>query len=148
MKVSEPAVIVSQRFELPAETVWKAITNINDMRLWFFDNIPAFKPEVGFKTKFTVKSEDRTFPHLWEVTEVIPFHKIVYNWTYEGYKGDSFVTFQLTETENQTLLTLTTKVVADFPDDIPEFKRESCLTGWSYFIKTSLVSYLNSKSWQ
>ena len=144
MKVNEPAVKVEQRFELPIETVWKAITNVHEMRLWFFDNIPAFEAEVGFKTKFTVTSEERTFPHLWEVTEVVPLHKIVYNWKYEGYQGDSFVIFQLNQIENQTLLTLMTKVVEDFQDEIPEFKRENCLAGWNYFIKTSLVNYLTN----
>lgn len=146
MNVNEPIIEVSQNFEQSVEVVWKAITDITEMRLWFFDNIPAFEPKVGFKTEFTVTSEDRIFPHVWEITEVIPFKKIVYDWTYGGYPGKAFVTFQLSEINNHTQLTLTTKVTEDFPEDIPEFKRESCLNGWTYFIKTSLVNYLNSKS--
>ncbi|WP_323788538.1 SRPBCC domain-containing protein [Psychroserpens sp.] len=145
MKVNESEIEVKQSFHQSIESVWKAITDVNEMRQWFFDNIPDFQPTVGFKTQFTVTSEDRIFPHLWEVTEVIPNHKIVYNWTYEGYKGDSNVTFQLSEIDHQTQLTLTTKVTEDFPDDIPEFKRESCIGGWNFFIKTSLVNYFNAK---
>ena len=146
MKVSEPLIEVKQNFPQPIENVWRAITDVNEMRQWFFDTIPAFEPSVGFKTQFIVTSEDRIFPHLWRITEVIPFKKIVYNWKYEGYEGNSFVTFQLSEKNNQTLLTLTTKVIKDFPDDILEFKRESCVAGWNYFIKDSLVNYFNSKS--
>ena len=144
MKVSEPLIEVKQRFQQPIEKVWKALTDVNEMRQWFFENIPAFDPSVGFKTQFTIESEDRQFPHLWEVTEVVPFQKIVYNWKYEGYKGDSFVTFQLSEVDNQTQLCLTTKATEDFPDTIPEFKRDSCIAGWNYFIKTSLVNFFNN----
>lgn len=143
MKVSEPIVEVTQQFQESVENVWKALTDVNEMTQWFFDNIPEFEPTVGFKTQFTVTSENRVFPHLWEITEVIPFQKIVYNWRYEGYKGDSFVTFQLSEIDNQTQLTVSTKVIEDFPDTIPEFKRDSCIAGWNYFIKTSLVNYFN-----
>lgn len=143
MKVSEPVIEVKQTFQQSAESVWKAITDVKEMRQWFFENIPAFEPVVGFKTQFTVNSEDRQFPHLWKITEVIPLKKIVYNWTYEGYKGNSFVTFQLSEINSHlTELTLTTKVTEDFPDDIPEFKRESCVGGWNYFIKDRLSEYL------
>ncbi|WP_435413773.1 SRPBCC family protein [Psychroserpens mesophilus] len=143
MKVSEPVIKVKQNFHQPVETVWKAITEIKEMRQWFFENIPAFEPSVGFKTQFTVTSENRQFPHLWEITEVIPLQKIVYNWRYEGYEGNSFVTFQLSEINSHlTELTLTTKVTEDFPDDIPEFKKESCVTGWNYFIKERLLEHL------
>lgn len=144
MKVNEPSVIVKQEFKQPIEIVWNAITDVTQMRLWFFDNIPAFEARVGFKTEFDVTTEHHTFPHLWEITEVIPKQKIVYNWTNKGFQGDSYITFQLSKKNNQTQLTLTTKVVKNFPDDVLEFKRESCLAGWNYFIKTSLVNYLNN----
>lgn len=141
MKVHEPLIEVKQIFQQPIEKVWKAITNVNDMRQWFFDTIPEFEASVGFETQFNVTSEDRIFPHVWKISEVIPFNKIVYNWRYEGYQGNSYVTFDLSEIDNQTQLALTTKVTEDFQDNIPEFKRESCIAGWNYFIKTSLVNY-------
>lgn len=50
MKVNEPSVIVKQEFKQPIEIVWNAITDVTQMRLWFFDNIPAFEARVGFKT--------------------------------------------------------------------------------------------------
>lgn len=143
MKTSEPPVIVTQRFNQSVETVWEVITDVSHMRQWFFDNIPDFKAQVGFQTKFNVKAPSRDFLHLWTITEVIPQQKIVYNWKYEGLSGDSLVTFQLEETQNGSLLTLTTTVVEDFPEEIPEFARESCLAGWNYFIKEQLFLYLN-----
>ncbi|WP_338733969.1 SRPBCC family protein [Mangrovimonas cancribranchiae] len=142
MKTTQPNVIVIQTFHLPKAVVWKAITNHNHMVEWFFHNIPDFKAEVGFKTAFNVKAPSRDFMHLWEIKEVLPEEKIVYNWKYKGFEGDSFVIFKLKEADGNSQLTVTTKVVKDFDDTIPEFKRESCEQGWNYFIKDSLVSYL------
>lgn len=143
MKTSEPPISVTQTFEQSIETVWKAITEVSQMRQWFFDNIPAFEAEVGFQTKFNVKAPSRDFLHVWTLTEVIPKEKIVYNWKYENYKGDSCVTFELTPHATGTKLTVTTKVVEDFPDDIPEFERKSCFAGWNYFIKEQLLGFLS-----
>ncbi|WP_298422558.1 SRPBCC domain-containing protein [uncultured Kordia sp.] len=142
MKTSEPPVIVSQSFKQPAAVVWKAITDVTQMRAWFFDNIPDFNPKVGFKTEFNVKALSRDFLHLWTVTEVIPHKKLVYNWKYQDLAGDSFVTFELSAENNETTLTLTTTVIEDFPDEIPEFAHESCVAGWNYFIKQQLVGFL------
>jgi len=142
MKTSEPPIIVTQIVEASVETVWNAITEVEQMRQWFFDNIPDFKAEVGFQTTFNVKAPSRDFLHNWTITEVIPQKKLVYNWKYPDFAGDSFVTFELTPHNLGTQLTLTTKVTEDFPQNIPEFKRESCLGGWNYFIKERLVGFL------
>lgn len=144
MKTTEDPIIVEHIFNQSIKRVWNAITQLDEMTQWFFDNIPTFEPVEGFKTQFTVQSEDRFFPHVWEITEVIPKKKIVYNWSYSGYKGDSFVTFELIDYGHQTKLRLITQVIEDFPDDIPEFKWESCLAGWNYFIKDRLVTYLKN----
>jgi len=142
MKTTDEPIIVEQTFKASIETVWSAITEIDQMRQWFFDNIPSFKPEVGFETQFNVQSKSRNFLHMWKVTEVVPYKMIIYNWKYNGYPGDSFVVFELFEENKLTTLRLTTKIVENFPDDIPEFKRESCLGGWKFFIQKSLKEYL------
>lgn len=144
MKTSEPPVIVSENFTQSAATVWKAITDVSQMRQWFFDNIPDFKAEIGFQTQFNVKAPSRDFMHLWTITEVIPQQKLVYNWKYQNLVGDSFVTFELEELNTETKLTVTATVIEDFSDEIPEFARESCVGGWNYFIKEQLVSYLEN----
>lgn len=142
MKTKDQPVVVEQLFNKPIQVVWKAITQHDQMIQWFFDNIPDFRPEVGFKTQFNVEAPSRNFLHLWEVTEVIPNKKIVTNWKYEGVAGDSFVTFELFEQGSRTKLIASTQVVEDFDDNIPEFKRESCFGGWNYFIKQKLKEYL------
>ena len=144
MKVTDEPIIIEQLFDKSINEVWRAITEIELMTQWFFENIPDFKTEVGFKVQFNVEAPSRDFLHLWEVTEVIPKQKIVYNWKYKDYAGDSFVTFELFEIDNQTKLILTTKVVEDFDDSIEEFKRESGIEGWNYFIKTRLKEFLSN----
>jgi uncharacterized protein YndB with AHSA1/START domain len=79
---------------------------------------------------------------MWKVTEVVPLKMIKYNWKFEGYPGDSFVVFELSKQNNMTKLRLTHEVQESFPDDIPEFKRESGVAGWTFFIKQSLKEFL------
>jgi len=142
MRTNEEPIIVEQEMKKSVDIVWSAITDINQMRQWYFDNIPSFKPEVGFETRFMVKSETREFLHIWKVTEVIPQKLIKYNWSYEEYVGDSFVVFELIKQNSSTLLRLSHHVTEDFPDDIPEFTMESGLAGWTYFIKKRLKDFL------
>ena len=142
MNKDDKPIIVEQTFSVPVEVVWKSITEHDQMIKWFFENIPSFKAEVGFKTQFIVENEGRVFPHLWEITEVIPNNKITYSWKYEDYPGLAYVTFELFEQNDLTLLKLTNTVVESFPDNIPEFRRESCIGGWEFFIKSRLTEYL------
>jgi len=138
-------VVVKQNFEVSAEILWKAITEHHQMIQWFFENIPEFEAHVGFKTQFLIENEDRKFTHLWEIVEVIPNRKIVYNWKYNEYEGEGVVFFELVKNENGSSLILTNKWIGEFPQNIPEFSRESCLGGWEYFINGRLKEYLNNR---
>ena len=142
MKKSDEPIIVEQTFNTSIDTVWNSITEIGQMRQWYFENIPTFKPEVGFETQFNVQSQDRNFLHLWKVTEVVPLKMIAYNWKYEGLPGDSLVVFELFKQKNLTKLRVTHQVKESFPEDIPEFSRESGIEGWTFFIGKSLKEYL------
>lgn len=142
MKRSDGPVVVEQLLAASPERVWLALTEIEQMLQWYFDNIPDFKPELGFKTDFVVKSGDREFLHLWEVTEVTPGKLIAYSWQYAKYPGKATARFELSESKLATKLTLTMLVHEDFPDDIPEFQRESCIGGWHYFLGERLKDYL------
>ena len=94
MRKDDDPVVVEQTYRASVDTVWNAITQVDQMRQWYFDNIPSFKPEVGFETQFNVRCEGRGFLHVWTVTKVAPPRFIECNWKYEGYPGDSFVVFE------------------------------------------------------
>jgi len=143
MKKDEKPIIVEENFKASIDTVWKALTDISQMRQWYFENIPSFKPEVGFKTQFNVKSEERNFLHMWEITEVVPLKRIAYSWKFKEYPGEGMVVFELSVQNKFTKLKLTNSGLESFPADIPEFKRESCIAGWEYFINNRLKEYLD-----
>ncbi len=134
MKTSEEMVVVAGEVDAPISDLWSALTEPDRMRQWFFDNIPDFKPEVGFKTEFMVDAGERQFLHQWQVTEVEPEAKLAYRWTFAGYDGASLSVFELTALGERSHLRISIPVEADFADDIPEFKRESCLGGWQYML--------------
>jgi len=138
-------VIITQQFSVSVSELWAAITKQSQMVQWFFENIPEFNPEVGFSTQFLIENEGRQFTHLWKIVEVVPNHKIVYNWSYLEYTGEANVSFELTENEKGSLLTLTNKWLGEFSQDIPEFSRESCLGGWQYFINGRLKKHVALK---
>lgn len=142
MKHTDPPIIVQETFTATVDQVWKSVTEPNQMQQWFFEQIKSFKAAVGFETEFLVAVADKTFTHQWRVIEVELNQRLKFQWRYEEYPGDSFVIFEMKPQDDKVKFTLTTEVVADFPDNIPEFKRESCIGGWNYFIKERLKAYL------
>ena len=143
MKKNDEPIVIEQYFNKSINTVWNAITRIDLMRQWFFEDIPSFRPEVGFETQFNVQSGGRNFLHMWKVTEVVLTKMITYNWKYDGYAGDSYVVFELFNQNSETLLKLTHQITENFPEDIPEFSRQSCFEGWKFFIRKSLKDLLD-----
>ncbi|MFK8005602.1 MAG: SRPBCC domain-containing protein [Saprospiraceae bacterium] len=145
MNKNDPPIIVEVTYSISVKEVWEAITQLEKLQQWFFQNIESFQPKVGFETSFAVKSGERIFTHLWKIKEVIPSKKISYHWTYEEYEGNGFVEFEIFEKENSTQLRLTNIVTEDYPTDVPEFKRESCIGGWEYFLGESLKKFLEKE---
>ncbi|RMF38833.1 MAG: SRPBCC domain-containing protein [Planctomycetota bacterium] len=143
MRADQPPVVVESQLPVSAERVWDALTDPAQMRQWFFDNIPDFKPQVGFQTQFDVATPKRVFPHRWQVTRVAPGQLLELRWNYEGYPGDATVEFTLQPSDQGCTLRVNCTVLEDFPDDIPEFRRESCVDGWTYLLQQSLPDFLS-----
>lgn len=144
MKAIDPPIIVTELLNHSVEEVWVAITEVKQMRQWFFEDIPAFEPRVGFSTVFDVQAPSMVFPHHWTILEVEDGKKIVYDWHYgDACVGKGVVIFELSVEGPATRITLINKVLEDFPQDLPEFKRESGECGWNYFIKDRLRNYLS-----
>jgi len=75
------AIIVERTFDAPVGRVWTALTDVNEMRQWYFD-LKEFKAETGFEFEFVVEHEANIYHHLCKVTEVVPQKKIAYTWRY------------------------------------------------------------------
>lgn len=137
---NEPFVI-ERTFNAPIEKVWKAITNKDAMKQWYFD-FADFKPEVGFEFQFKAGKDDKQYVHLCKITEVIIGKRLTYSWKYEGYEGNSFVTFELFEEGKKTRLKLIHTGLETFAKNGPDFLRESFSAGWTHIIGTSLQKFL------
>jgi uncharacterized protein YndB with AHSA1/START domain len=136
---SEP-LIIERTFQAPVSTVWKAITNKDDLTRWSFE-IKEFKPEVGFEFELRAEKNGVTYLHQCKVTEAIPEKKLAYTWRYEGYEGDSLVTFELFAEGDKTRLKLTHQGLETFPKT-PDFARGNFLAGWTQIIGVSLKQYV------
>ena len=130
----------------PVAEVWKAITDKNEMKQWYFDLV-EFKPEVGFEFQFNGAGNDgKIYVHICKVTEVIPNKKLSYTWRYDEYPGNSTVAFELFPEGNKTKLKLTHEGLETFPGDNPDFAVQSFAAGWTYIIGTSLPKHFENQN--
>ena len=123
------AIVIERTFNAPIAQVWRALTDVNQMRQWYFD-LKEFKPEVGFEFEFVVEHEGRTYHHLCRIMEAIPERKIAYTWRYKGEPGESLVSFELFPAGDKTRLKLTHEGLETFPQT-PAFARKNFEGGWT-----------------
>jgi uncharacterized protein YndB with AHSA1/START domain len=139
-------VVVERTYNAPIDKVWSAITNVDEMRNWYFQ-LEDFKPKVGFKFDFLGGPEDgKQYLHLCEVTEVVDVKKITYSWRYDNYPGNSFVTWELFDKGEQTLLRLTHTGIETIAVNGPDFAKTNFIEGWTYFVHTALKGYLEPEN--
>lgn len=141
--MSSQPLVFERVYKAPIEKVWKAITDKDEMKEWYFD-LSDFRLEVGFQFEFIGCSKDaRQYTHKCEITEIVPGRKLTYSWRYDGYPGNSFVTFELVkQNENGTLLRLTHKGLETFPMDTLDFATNNFVEGWNQILGIDLKNYL------
>jgi uncharacterized protein YndB with AHSA1/START domain len=137
---NEP-LIIERTYNAPADRVWKALTNLDQMRKWYFD-LAEFKAEPGFEFEFKGGKDDRVYLHKCRITEVVAGKKLQYSWRYDGYEGNSFVTFELFPEGNKTRLRLTHEGLETFPMNNPDFAKQNFEQGWTQIIGTSLKEFV------
>jgi uncharacterized protein YndB with AHSA1/START domain len=134
------AVVIERTFNAPVAKVWAALTDVDQMRQWYFD-LKEFEPKVGFEFEFVVEHEGTTYHHLCRITEVIPQKKIAYTWRYKGEPGDSLVTFELFEEGDNTRVKLTHTGIETFPKT-PAYARKNFEAGWTAIIGSELKQFV------
>lgn len=141
-ELAEP-VVVERTLNAPVAKVWEALTDVDQMRQWYFD-LKEFKSEVGFEFEFVVEHERNRYHHLCKVTEAIPQKKIAYTWRYKGEPGDSLVTIELSPEGEKTRLKLTHTGIDTFPKT-PAYEQKNFEAGWTAIIGTELKQFVERK---
>lgn len=140
-------VIVERTYNAPVKNVWAAITDLEQMRQWYFPSLEEFEPEIGFETRFDVPHDGKVFLHIWKVTEVIPNRKISYDWKFGGYPGNSAVSFELFDEGGKTRIVLTHAGLETFQGDAnPDLAAGNFVEGWTHFIGTALREYVEQET--
>jgi uncharacterized protein YndB with AHSA1/START domain len=138
-ELAEP-IVIERIYNAPIARVWKALTDADQMREWYFD-LKEFKAQVGFEFEFVVEHEGKTYHHLCRVTEVVPEKKIAYTWRYKGEPGDSLVTCELWPDGDSTRLKLTHSGIETFPKT-PAYARKNFEEGWNTAIGSELRQFV------
>ena len=136
------SVVLERTYNAPVARVWKALTDADQMRVWYFD-LKEFKPEVGFEFEFTVEHEGNRYHHLCKITKVIPQKKLAYTWRYDNEEGNSLVTFELFGEGEKTRLKLTHEGIETFPKT-PAYARKNFEAGWTTLIGTELKQFVEN----
>lgn len=139
--MKQESIVVERVFQYSPSQIWKALTDKHEMKKWYFD-LADFKAETGFEFHFYGGTPEKQYLHLCKVTEVVSEKKLTYSWGYDGYEGNSFVTFELFPDGNSTKLKLTHSGIETFPADDSNFARKSFEEGWTFIINTSLKDFL------
>lgn len=135
-------VVVERTYDAPVEKVWKAITDKEQMKEWYF-NPDQFELKEGFQFRFAGQGhKGEQYMHICTITELIPFARLQYSWQYENLPGYSVVSFDLISMGDQTKLRLTHHGLETFPQDNDDFARNSFNEGWNHIIGKSLPEYL------
>ena len=137
------AIVMERTFNAPVGKVWQALTDVDQMRQWYFD-LKEFRPQLGFEFEFTVEHEGTKYHHLCKITEIIPQKRIAYTWRYKGEPGDSLVTFDLLPEGENTRLKLTHSGLETFPKT-PAYARKNFEAGWNTIIGTELKQFVEKK---
>jgi len=134
-------VIVERLFETTPDKLWKALTDNDELKQWYFV-LPTFNPEVGFEFQFYGgRDKDHQYLHRCRITEVIPQKKLAYSWRFKGYEGNSLVTFELIREGKGTLLRVTHEGLETFPP-IADFAEHNFKEGWTHIVNITLKEYL------
>lgn len=132
---------IERIYNASVEKVWKAITDKEEMKKWYF-TMDDFKPEPGFEFTFYGEGHDgEKYLHLCRITDVVPMKKLRYSWSYDNYPGMSYVTFELFPEGDHTRVKLTHEGLETFPDK-KDFAKESFVAGWTEIIGNLLKKFV------
>lgn len=138
-------IVLKETYNANPDQVWKAITDREEMKDWYFD-IPDFELEEGAVFNFFEPGDKREFHHRAVITEIIPKKKLQHTWTYPSLsKGKSILTWEVLESGVKTSVVLTHEGIESFSDGGKDFIRENFIAGWNEILGKSLKEFLENQ---
>lgn len=138
-------IIVQYKVDAPIDKVWKALTDKEEMKSWYFD-ISDFKLEIGKQFNFYEPGEAKKYHHQGVVLDFVTNEKLKHSWAYpELSDAETIVTWELQTEGNGTLAKLTHEDIENFKELGEGFSRENFTEGWNAIIGQSLKLYLENK---
>ena len=137
-------VTVSVKVNAPAEKVWQAITDREQMKQWYFD-ITDFELGEHKTFNFFEPGDSKKFHHRCEILEVIPNKKFKHSWTYPDFTHDkTIVKWELQPQEEGTMVKLTHKGLENFDHLGLDFKKDSFEQGWNELVTKNLKEFVEN----
>jgi uncharacterized protein YndB with AHSA1/START domain len=135
-------IVVNTKYHASAERVWRAITDKEQMKQWYFV-IPDFELKTNSIFNFYEPGSEKKFHHRCTIKEIIPNSKFQHTWTYPiRIKGESLVTWEIAQVGEFTYVTLTHEGIENFAEAGSDFARENFVAGWNEIVGTSLRLFL------
>lgn len=138
------SIVVKQIYSVKPKEVWSAITNKENMKLWYF-TIDDFYLLEGRSFNFYEPGDNKKFHHQCLIKEIIPFKKFRHTWTYPDMsKGESMLTWNLEAIRDSTKVTLIHEGIESFVDGGSYFERKNYVAGWNEILGKSLKDFLEN----
>ncbi|UTX50021.1 SRPBCC domain-containing protein [Chryseobacterium sp. MA9] len=135
-------ITVQYTINAPAEKIWKALTDKNEMKSWYFD-IQDFALEIGKEFNFFEPGGENKYHHQGEILEIIPNQKLKHTWSYPDFSAlKTIVIWELLPEDGQTLVKLTHENIENFKDLGDGFSRDNFTQGWNTILGQSLKEYV------
>jgi uncharacterized protein YndB with AHSA1/START domain len=133
-------------YNAPLESVWKAITEKEQLRKWYFDFSEDWKLVPGHQFEWYAGPPDgNKWLHRGKMIEIITNKKLVHTWEYPGYKGISTITWELSPVDaNTTRLNFTHEFTEPFDETVEALRRGNFVQGWNHIINTGLAGFLKT----
>lgn len=136
---------ISETYNVPIEKLWKAITDKEEMKVWYFD-IPNFKLEKGLVFEFYEPGEEKKYLHRCEILDFETNSFLKHTWTHPEFSnGITEVLWELEEKNDKTNLKFTHSGLEKMADAGDEFQRKNYEEGWKYNLDVSLRQFLEEK---
>jgi uncharacterized protein YndB with AHSA1/START domain len=135
-------IVVEAKYHASPEKVWRAITDKEQMKQWYFD-IPDFDLKSNSIFNFYEPGSEKKFHHRCTIKEIVPNRKFQHTWTYPNrIKGESLVTWEMAQAGEYTSVTLTHEGIENFAEAGNDFARENFVGGWNEIVGRLLKEFL------